>query len=169
MATPKRRAAGRSRPAMPILTLQAVREGAPEKPRERAIVGDTPMQHQQAADLSHAVLLLLQWLAGAIQGRPQTTFVPTSPIVTQAATDSLGTAPLQELHSKIDALQAELAEVKQLLTAERGEVIKEAYTVEEVAKRTDLAPYTIRQACNTKRIKGRTRDGIGRGGFPTLP
>ncbi len=69
-------------------------------------------------------------------------------------TDSLGAAPIQELHAKIDALRAELAEVKQLLTAERGEVVKEAYTVEEVAKKTDLACYTIRQACNTKRIKG---------------
>ena len=127
---------------------------APEKSRERDLVGGQPIQHQQAADLSHAVLPLLQWLTGAIQGRPQTTFVPTSSVVTQAATDSLGTAPLQELHSKIDALRAELAEVKQLLTAERGEVIKEAYTVEEVAKKTDFARYTIRQACNTKRIKG---------------
>ncbi len=43
---------------------------------------------------------------------------------------------------------------KQLLIAERGEVVKEAYTVEEVAKRTDLARYKIRQACNTKRIIG---------------
>ena len=57
-----------------------------------------------------------------------------APPTPHAATGSLDIAPLQELHSKIDALRAELAEVKQLLTAERGEVIKEAYTVEEVAK-----------------------------------
>lgn len=128
---------------------------APEKTRERAIVGGQPIQHQQATDLSHVVLPLLHWLAGAIQGRPQTTFVPASPVVTQAAKDSLGTAPIQELHSKIDALRAELAEVKQLLTAERGEVIKEAYTVEEVAKKTGLSEYTIREeGCNKGRIEG---------------
>ena len=77
---------------------------APEKSRDRAIVGDNSIQHQQAADLRLAVLPLLQWLAGAIQGRPQTTFVPATPVVTQAARDLLGAAPLEELHSKIDAL-----------------------------------------------------------------
>jgi len=46
-----------------------------------------------------------------------------------------------------------LLELHQLLTADRGEVVKEAYTVTEVAQRTRLASYTIRQACNTGRIK----------------
>jgi excisionase family DNA binding protein len=119
----------------------------PEKSRDRAIVGGKPIQYQQAADLSHAVLPLLQWLAGA--------FVPASLTDTHAATGSHDIDPLQELHSKIDALRAELAEVKQLLTAERGEVVKEAYTVEEVAERTGLSEYTIREeGCNKGRIEG---------------
>ena len=37
--------------------------------------------------------------------------------------------------------------------AVRGEVVKEAYTVEEVAKKTKLSKFTIRQACNKGRIK----------------
>jgi hypothetical protein len=127
----------------------------PKKTRDRAIVGDNAIQHQQEADLRLAVLPLLQWLAGAIQSRPQQTFVPASPADTRAASGSRGGASLQELNSKIDALRAELAEVKQLLTAERGEVIKEAYTVEEVAKRTGLSEYTIREeGCNKGRIEG---------------
>ena len=61
---------------------------------------------------------------------------------------------LDELESGISDLRTELAEIKELLVAERGEIVKESYTVEEVAKKTKLAPYTIRQACNKGRIQG---------------
>lgn len=82
-------------------------------------------------------------------------FMPASPADTHSAAGSHDIDPLQELHSKVDALRAELAEVKQLLTAERGEVIKEAYTVEEVARKTGLSEYTIREeGCNKGRIEG---------------
>ena len=58
-----------------------------------------------------------------------------------------------EILSELAAIRAEVAEIKTLFSIARGEVIKEAYTVEEVAKRIGLAPYTVRQACNKKRIK----------------
>jgi hypothetical protein len=51
-------------------------------------------------------------------------------------------------------IKTELAQIKELLTAQKGEVVKEAYTVEEVAKKTSYKPFTIRQACNKRRIKG---------------
>ena len=79
---------------------------------------------------------------------------PGQPIVAQSAAPETRLPNLDQIEAGIADLRMEIAEIKELLTAERGEVIKEAYTVEEVAKKTSLAPYTIRQACNTKRIKG---------------
>jgi hypothetical protein len=97
--------------------------------------------------LSEAVLTLVQGLVQVICPSPA-----SKTLISEAGAD--GTL-FQELHSKIDALRAELAEVKQLLTAERGEVIKEAYTVEEVAQKTGLSEYTIREeGCNKRRIQG---------------
>jgi len=58
------------------------------------------------------------------------------------------------LQAQLDDVKSELAEIKLLLTAERGEVVKEAYTVEEVAKKTGYALFTLRQACNKGRIEG---------------
>ena len=61
---------------------------------------------------------------------------------------------LQEVKADVRQIKIEMAEIKQLLTAERDEVIKEAYTVREVAERTKYKPFTIRQACNKGRIAG---------------
>jgi len=63
-------------------------------------------------------------------------------------------ASLKGLKSDLAEVKTELAKVMELLTAERGEVVKEAYTVDEVAKKTKYRPYTIRQACNKRRIAG---------------
>jgi hypothetical protein len=63
-------------------------------------------------------------------------------------------AILGELKADIAQVKVEVAEIKQLLTAERGEVVKETYTVEEVAKKAGYKPFTIRQACNKGRIEG---------------
>lgn len=73
-------------------------------------------------------------------------------------------ATIKDLKASMSVVQEELAEIKSILTAERGEIVKEAYTVDEVAKKTKLAPYTIRQACNKRRIKGayKAKDGAWR-------
>lgn len=61
---------------------------------------------------------------------------------------------LAELKADVRQIKIEMAEIKELLTAERGEVVKEAYSVGEVAQRTKHKPFTIRQACNMGRIAG---------------
>jgi hypothetical protein len=58
-----------------------------------------------------------------------------------------------KLEGKLSNIEAELAELKSLVIAEKGEVVKEAYTVKEVATKTGLSPYTVRGACK-HRIKG---------------
>lgn len=61
-------------------------------------------------------------------------------------------ATINDLRSGMIQIKTELADIKELLTAERGEVIKEAYKVPEVAKKTKLTVYTVRQAYNKGRI-----------------
>ena len=63
-------------------------------------------------------------------------------------------AAIKRLSTDMTDIKTELAQIKELLTAQKGEVVKEAYTVEEVAKKTGYKPFTIRQACNKERIKG---------------
>jgi hypothetical protein len=63
-------------------------------------------------------------------------------------------ATIKSLKADMTDVKTELAQIKELLTAARGEVVKEAYTVEEVAKKTKFKPYTIRQACNKGRMQG---------------
>ena len=63
-------------------------------------------------------------------------------------------AATKGLKADITDIKTELAQIKELLTAQKGEVVKEVYTVEEVAKKTGYKPFTIRQACNKGRIKG---------------
>ena len=63
-------------------------------------------------------------------------------------------AAIKSLKTDMTEIKTELAQIKELLTAQKGEVVKEAYTVEEVAKKTGYKPFTIRQACNKERIKG---------------
>jgi hypothetical protein len=60
---------------------------------------------------------------------------------------------LKGMKGDIAEMKAEIVEIKELLSADRGEVVKEAYTVDEVAEKTKYQPYTIRQACNKGRIK----------------
>ena len=69
-----------------------------------------------------------------------------------------------KLEGKLSNIKAELAELKSLITAEKGEVVKEAYTVKEVATKTGFKDGTIRQACNKERIKEayKARDGSWR-------
>jgi len=75
-------------------------------------------------------------------------------------------AVIKSLKADVTEMKSELAEIKQLLAAEQGEIVKEAYTVEEVAKKTNYALFTIRQACN----KGRIRDARkGRDGAWRIP
>jgi hypothetical protein len=73
-------------------------------------------------------------------------------------------AIIKALTADVAEIKSELAEIKELLTAERGEVVKEAYTVEEVAKKTKYAAFTLRQACNKGRIKDarKGKDGAWR-------
>jgi hypothetical protein len=63
-------------------------------------------------------------------------------------------AAIKSLKADITEIKTELAQIKELLTAQKGEIVKEAYTVEEVAKKANYRPFTIRQACNKGRIKG---------------
>jgi hypothetical protein len=63
-------------------------------------------------------------------------------------------ASLQGLKADVAEIKPQLAKVMELPTAERGEVVREAYTVEEVAKKTKFRPFTIRQACNKRRVAG---------------
>jgi hypothetical protein len=71
---------------------------------------------------------------------------------------------LEDLKGDLAQVKADLARIKELLTAQKGEVVKEAYSVEEVAEKTKYKPFTIRQACNKGRIKGayKGRDGAWR-------
>ena len=43
---------------------------------------------------------------------------------------------LRNMESDIAEMKAELVQIKELLSADRGEVVKEAYTVDEVAEKT---------------------------------
>jgi hypothetical protein len=61
---------------------------------------------------------------------------------------------IKSVKSDMTEIKTELAQIKELLTAQKGEVVKEAYTVEEVAEKTKYKPFTLRQACNKGRIKG---------------
>lgn len=103
-----------------------------------------------AATLSEAVVLLRRIAVALERGNGNTVQPNAAPL------EMLETRlpKLDELESGISDLRTELAEIKELLVAERGEIMKESYTVEEVAKKTKLASYTIRQACNTGRIQG---------------
>ena len=60
---------------------------------------------------------------------------------------------LRNVESDIAEMKAELVQIKELLSADRGEVVKEVYTVDEAAEKTKYQPFTIRQACNKGRIK----------------
>jgi len=60
---------------------------------------------------------------------------------------------LRSMEGDIAEMRADLVQIKELLSAERGEVVKECYTVDEVAEKTKYQPYTIRQACNKGRIR----------------
>ena len=44
------------------------------------------------------------------------------------------------MKADIAEMKAELVQIKELLSADRGEVVKEAYTVEEVAEKTKYQP-----------------------------
>jgi len=107
----------------------------------------------------HALLDYLSRIAVALENA-----IPLNPAPVQR-TRASGTAIVPGLSSEdrttlkamkgdLTQLKAELAQIKELLTAERGEVLKEAYTVEEVAAKTKYKPFTLRQACNKGRIKG---------------
>ena len=61
---------------------------------------------------------------------------------------------IKDLKGDLTQVKAELAQIKELLTTDRGEAVKEAYTIEEVAEKTKYKPFTLRQACNKGRIKG---------------
>jgi len=63
-------------------------------------------------------------------------------------------ATIKSLKADMTEIKTELAQIKELLTAEHGEVVKEAYTVEEVSEKTKYKPFTLRQACNKGRIRG---------------
>lgn len=63
-------------------------------------------------------------------------------------------AAIKGLKADMTEIKVELAQIKELLTAQKGEVVKETYTVEEVASKTGYKPFTIRQACNKGRIQG---------------
>ncbi len=71
-----------------------------------------------------------------------------------------------KLEGKLSNIEAELAELKSLITAEKGEVVKEAYTVKEVARKAGLSEFTIRHACNKGRIKGAYKAKDGRWRIP---
>ena len=63
-------------------------------------------------------------------------------------------AAIKSIKADMAEIKTELAQIKELLTAQKGEVVKEAYTVEEVVNKTKFKSFTIRQACNKGRIKG---------------
>ncbi len=63
-------------------------------------------------------------------------------------------AAIKSLKTDMTEIKTQLAQIKELLTAKRGEVVKEAYTVDEVSEKTKFKPFTIRQACNKGRING---------------
>ena len=63
-------------------------------------------------------------------------------------------AALKSLKADMAEIRVALSQITELLAAERGEVVREAYTVEEVSRKTKFKPFTIRQACNKGRIKG---------------
>jgi hypothetical protein len=56
------------------------------------------------------------------------------------------------------ALEAGVAEIRHLLKAQLGQAVKQSYSVVEIAELTGYKPWTIRQACNTGRIKGKKGD-----------
>lgn len=100
---------------------------------------------------------LLSRAVAALERIADATSPPSGEVMQQLRTScdpaSLPIAP-QDLNDALSDLRKELREIKEAITAEKGEITKEAYTVEEVAKKTKLAPFTIRQACNKKRING---------------
>jgi hypothetical protein len=123
-----------------------------EKIRQNLGIGDEPSPTVQpldiAAILGQSILPFLKSCVTLLEGRPSS--CPT-PAATPVA-DSVVAA--NQIRSELAAIRAEVAEIKTLLTVERGEVVKEAYTVAEVAGKTKLTPWTIRQACNKQRVKG---------------
>lgn len=101
-----------------------------------------------AAILGQSFLPFLKSCVTLLEGRPSTCPTPSATPVA----DSVIAA--EQIRFELAAIRAEVAEIKTLLTVEHGEVVKEAYTVAEVAGKTRLTPWTIRQACNKQRIKG---------------
>jgi hypothetical protein len=112
-------------------------------------LASTNMRQKSTGIIAH----YLERIASALEGRP----VPVDQAVSTAqpcASDASNAASFKKLDAELGEIRSQLAEIKELLTAERGDVVKEAYTVEEVAKKTNYAPFTIRQACNKGRISG---------------
>ena len=108
--------------------------------------------------LPDPALVYLARIAAALESR-----IPLDPAPAQrrpsgtALVPGLGNedrAAIKSLKADMTEIKTELAQIKELLTAQKGEIVKEAYTVEEVAKKTNYKPFTIRQACNKGRIKG---------------
>ena len=54
---------------------------------------------------------------------------------------------------RIAGVESQLAEIKELLENRAHPVVKDFYTVAEVADRTEYEPWTIRNACRKGRIK----------------
>jgi hypothetical protein len=74
---------------------------------------------------------------------------PTNPAPAVQAEDP-SPGPAQD---QIASLREEMGEIKDLLKRQvASETVKDWYSVNEVADRTGLSPWTIRQACNQGRI-----------------
>lgn len=121
------------------------------KTRQNLGIGDERSPTVQpldiAAILGQSILPFLKSCVTLLEGRPSSSMPTATPVA----------GPIiaaDQIHSELAAIRAEVAEIKTLLTVERGEVVKEAYTVAEVAGKTKLTPWTIRQACNKQRVKG---------------
>jgi excisionase family DNA binding protein len=74
----------------------------------------------------------------------------------------------ESIFEQQDAMCQQLGELRELIVQEKGEIVKEFYSTREVAKRTGLAEYTIRQACNTGRIDAE-KAGNGKGSEWRIP
>jgi hypothetical protein len=121
----------------------------------RAIALDHSSQLQVP---QHALLDYLSRIAVALESTIPLNLAPVQkPRVSGTAIvpglSSEDRTTLKDLKGDFTQVKTELAQIKEILSAERGEVVKEAYTVEEVAGKTKYKPFTIRQACNKRRIK----------------
>lgn len=82
----------------------------------------------------------------------------------------VGTSELVMVLSQISQQQQELLErMERLEDVHRVSLVKESYTVEEVAERANRRPFTVRQWCNKGQIKAEKIHGRGRQGEWRIP